>query len=361
MSPILSRLGRFALLALLVSSAVGLAQPGVAPAPTGTQTETQTGPQTADQPESAAAPDPDTVVARLGDRTETLASLQERFEIAIRSLVAGQGMEMTDALRAQLLPFLPQYLEQRASEIVLLAEAARRGFEADEAQVDGVVANIEGNVPEGSTLEAQLQDAGFASDEQLRTLVRESNLINQVLTAIQDEVVLTDDQVKLAYQSRKADFARPEMVCASHILLETEPEAQTVLADLQAGADFAEEAEAESTDPSAANNGGDLGCFERTRMVEPFAEAAFAAPLDTVVGPVESQFGYHLILVRQHDPASVRPLAEVRDQVEVQARQDRANGVVQALVRSSGVQTFPDRLPPPPPPPSAEQGPEDLR
>lgn len=304
--------------------------------------------QTGDDGASVGSePSPDTIVARLGDRTETLASLQDRFEIAIRSLVAGQGMAMSDEIRAQLRPFLPQYLEQRASELVLLAEAERRGFTADEAQVDSVVKDIAGNVPDGSTLDALLQGAGFRDEAQLRTLVSESNLINQVLTAISEQVVLTDDQIKLAYQGSKASYTRPETICASHILVATEDEAKTVMQDLAGGADFAEEAKAKSTDPGAAN-GGDLGCFERTRMVEPFAEAAFGAPLDTPVGPVKTEFGYHVILVREHDLGGVRPLSEVRDQVEKNARQEQADKVVTALVKASGVHTYPERLPAPP-------------
>lgn len=68
-------------------------------------------------------------------------------------------------------------------------------------------------------------------------------------------------------------------------------------AQLAAGADFATLAREHSDDPGSGANGGDLGWFGKGRMVEPFEEAAFAARIGRVVGPIESTFGYHLIEV----------------------------------------------------------------
>ncbi len=75
-------------------------------------------------------------------------------------------------------------------------------------------------------------------------------------------------------------------------------QANDVLARIRAGEDFAEMARTYSTDGSAAS-GGDLGWFGPGRMVKPFEDAAFAAQVGRVVGPVETQFGYHLIEVTE--------------------------------------------------------------
>ena len=87
-----------------------------------------------------------------------------------------------------------------------------------------------------------------------------------------------------------------EVPCASHILLETEADANDVIAELEAGADFAELAMERSTGPSAPN-GGDLGCSDPASFVEEFAAAITDAPLDTIIGPVETEFGFHVITV----------------------------------------------------------------
>jgi len=75
---------------------------------------------------------------------------------------------------------------------------------------------------------------------------------------------------------------------------------------LEQGADFATLAREHSDDPGSAQRGGDLGWFGRGRMVEPFEEAAFSAPIGRVVGPVETRFGYHLIEVTGRSSVEVQ-------------------------------------------------------
>ncbi len=87
-----------------------------------------------------------------------------------------------------------------------------------------------------------------------------------------------------------------EQLCASHILHDTEADARASLAELDAGADFADVARRNSTGPSGPE-GGDLGCAPRGSYVPEFEDAAYAASDGEIVGPVESDFGFHVILV----------------------------------------------------------------
>jgi parvulin-like peptidyl-prolyl isomerase len=93
------------------------------------------------------------------------------------------------------------------------------------------------------------------------------------------------------------DPGAQEVACVRHILVADDALAQELLAQLQAGADFAALAEEHSTDPGSGAQGGDLGCSPADRYVPEFAQAVIDAPLGEVVGPVETQFGHHLILV----------------------------------------------------------------
>lgn len=85
-------------------------------------------------------------------------------------------------------------------------------------------------------------------------------------------------------------------VKASHILVKTEDEAKNLYEEIKAGKDFAEAAAEVSLCPSGSR-GGDLGYFGRGMMVKPFEDAAFSLEPGIVSAPVQTQFGWHLILV----------------------------------------------------------------
>lgn len=120
---------------------------------------------------------------------------------------------------------------------------------------------------------------------------------------------------------------RDEFVRAQHILLrydadrdsaEVQQKADELLERLQEGADFAELAREYSADPGSGQRGGDLGWFGRGRMVESFEQAAFGASVGEVVGPVESQFGIHIIKVNDRTNKEVK-FATIHEPIEVTA------------------------------------------
>jgi parvulin-like peptidyl-prolyl isomerase len=90
-----------------------------------------------------------------------------------------------------------------------------------------------------------------------------------------------------------------------HILLTTEEAAQDVLAALEAGESFAELAQATSIDTGSGARGGELGWAPVTNFVKPFADAAENAEIGVIVGPVESEFGWHLIQVRAREDRTI--------------------------------------------------------
>jgi peptidyl-prolyl cis-trans isomerase C len=85
---------------------------------------------------------------------------------------------------------------------------------------------------------------------------------------------------------------------ARHILVETEDSANDLKTQIQGGADFADLARQHSSCPSG-RQGGDLGEFGRGQMVPEFDQAVFTGPVNEVMGPVKTQFGYHLLEVTE--------------------------------------------------------------
>jgi parvulin-like peptidyl-prolyl isomerase len=95
---------------------------------------------------------------------------------------------------------------------------------------------------------------------------------------------------------------------ARHILVETEEEANEVIARLEAGEDFAEVAQEVSTDPGSGADGGDLGFSPPGRFVPSVDEAIFALPIGQVSEPVESQFGWHVVEVLEREVRELSPI-----------------------------------------------------
>ncbi|MBH5318668.1 peptidylprolyl isomerase [Paenibacillus sp. GSMTC-2017] len=128
--------------------------------------------------------------------------------------------------------------------------------------------------------------------EKLREDIRPYALISKMLAP---KTKVTDEAVQTFFNENKAAFGTtPEQVRASHILVKTKEEADAILADLKAGADFAETAKAKSTDGSAAA-GGDLNFFPKGQMVPAFEEAVFALEVGAISDVVKSDFGFHII------------------------------------------------------------------
>ena len=159
--------------------------------------------------------------------------------------------------------------------------------------------------------------------------------------ALQSAVSVTADEIKGDYDKRAKEFSAPEERRASHILLSFDKddkgqlkvaskdaakvEADAIMKQVPGATSekFAELAKQKSKDPGSAAQGGDLGFFGRGQMVKPFEEAVFAMKLGEIRGPIESDFGYHIIRLTETKPERVRPLEEVRAQIEGEIKQQK--------------------------------------
>lgn len=135
----------------------------------------------------------------------------------------------------------------------------------------------------------------------------------EVITAITDGAV-TDETLQAAYDERFAGAEPATEYNAAHILVETEEEAVAVKARVDGGADFAETAREVSTGPSGPN-GGDLGWFGAGMMVAPFEEAVLALEVGEVSGPVETQFGWHIVKLNETRAQALPTLDDVREEL----------------------------------------------
>ncbi len=144
--------------------------------------------------------------------------------------------------------------------------------------------------------------------------------------AFKDSIKIDESALKTYYEQNKSHWAQPETRQASHILItangddaKAKAKAEEIVKELQAHPDeFAAIAKKESQDPGSAANGGDLGTFAPSAMVPEFDKAVFAAKVGEIVGPVKTQFGYHIIKVTGINGGKTLPFAEVKDEIAKQ-------------------------------------------
>ena len=149
----------------------------------------------------------------------------------------------------------------------------------------------------------------------------------------QAKTIVPAADVQRFYNDNIAQYQTPEQIRASHILLNTagkdeatvRKQAEDILKQARAGADFAALATKFSEDEGSKVNGGDLDYFGRGRMVPEFETAAFALQPGQISDLVKSQFGFHIIKVVDKKPAVTRAFDEVRPQIEEQLKAQRTD------------------------------------
>ena len=129
-------------------------------------------------------------------------------------------------------------------------------------------------------------------------------------------IEITEDEISYYYDAHIDEFEHKESIHARHILLESEEEAKRILRKVKKrGADFAEMAKEHSTGPTK-DKGGDLGYFERGRMVPEFEEAAFALKKGKISDIVKTQFGYHIIKLEDKKEPYKEELEDVKEKIK---------------------------------------------
>ena len=159
------------------------------------------------------------------------------------------------------------------------------------------------------------------TEKQLREDIRENLPVQQVQERVAGDAEPSDDEIQNYYEKNKeAQFTTPEQRCVRHILFnkDQKQKAEEVKQQLENGGDFAKLAKENSQDPGSAANGGDLGCLGKGETVPEFEQAAFGAERGEIVGPVQTEFGYHILQVTDVKPEQTRSLQEVESQIRSQ-------------------------------------------
>ena len=281
----------------------------------------------------AQQPDMDAVIARVEGTEITQQELLDEMSMLMGQMQGQIPPDQMEQVQGQL---AQGALENLITKQLVANEVEREGIVVDDTEVEGTIAMIRQQIPEGASLDQQLAQMGMTETE-LRENIRHDMAMNKLLEErVGEGQPPTPEEVDAFYEEHKEEyFAMPESVEARHILVQVDAEADEeeraaarakadeIHQQLAEGADFAAVAEMESDCPSG-QQGGHLGSFGRGQMVPAFEEAAFAQEIDEIGDVVESDFGYHVILVDSRTEGRTQPLEEVSEQIaEFLGSQDR--------------------------------------
>lgn len=210
---------------------------------------------------------------------------------AVNALRFDDSETMSKEEFAQFLGFLIQW------DIVITAAEGDFEISFTEDEIDEAGQQIyETNAEPGVTFEGFLEANGVSQD-----FVNKFAQLQLVETAL-GEVLIEDIEPPSAEDieaQRETAFGNLTEVCVSHILVDTEAESGDVFDRLDSGETFGDLAIELSTDQTTGPEGGDLGCSAPTRYVPEFMDATLEADLDVPYGPVETEFGFHAVLVTE--------------------------------------------------------------
>ena len=235
-----------------------------------------------------------------------------------------------------------EVVEQIVVQELLWQEAQRRGTVIGDEKVDQEVAKLKSSFDSELAFTFKIEEGGFTEKTFRENVRQQMSVQHMIANDITEGITIDDAAIEAFYNGNLEQMAVPERVHARHILVKFEAgndasraAAEKKLADLEAqveaGESFALLAIEHSEGPSG-QKGGDLGYFERGQMVKEFDDAAFAAEPGSIVGPVETQFGLHLIKVEEHTAPSTVPLAEVEPKIREYLAQQKLYSTVEQLI-----------------------------
>ncbi len=161
---------------------------------------------------------------------------------------------------------------------------------------------------------------------------------------IEAKVNVTDKEIKDYYEKHKSEFVEPAQVRARHILVKVPPnadkkawaeakkKAEMIRAKALKGEDFAKLAKEYSDDPGSKGRGGDLGYFQKGRMVPEFEKAAFALKVGQISQPVKTTFGYHLIKLEDKKPSKQESFKDVQQRIRQKLTREKQRKIREEII-----------------------------
>ena len=265
---------------------------------------------------------PDATVAIINDIpiTEADVTLEvKRIQFQAKAMQKPLDQSMMLSMRGKVIDSL-------INRELLYQQSRAKGITTDEADIDNSIDQIKQRLEAGQSFEGLMVEMGITM-ETMRTQVGQASAIQKLLEVeVYPQAMVSEKESRIFFENNPQYFKKPEEVKASHILIQVAPDAgdeeklaaRKKIEDLQkkieGGDDFADLARQYSEGPSNVN-GGDLGYFDRKKMVKPFSDTAFDLKPGQVSNIVETRFGFHLIKVYDKKAKSTYVFEDIKDRL----------------------------------------------
>lgn len=327
------------------TAASGTAAPG-SPAAPGQPPVGTPGGATSTQPANPAdakpmnAKDLPAIVAKIDGREVTRDELLQASQ-AVQMRLAQQGRPVTPTVG-----FYRQVLDEVIGLVLLQKDAKASGVTATDQEVQQQISARKSAFPDEAAYKKALAEAGL-TEEKFRQQASDQIAVQKYLqNRFAQAGNVTDQATREFYDKNKAKIQAPERVRVRHILVRFDPKgspadkekarekAANILKRAQDGEDFAKLAAEYSEDPGSKAQGGDLGWVTQGQTVPTFEQAAFALKKPNDLSPVvESQFGFHIIQMQEHQDAGTLPYEQVKGRIGELLQQQQAQQQLAARVR----------------------------
>lgn len=274
-------------------------------------------------------PEPPPLLLQVGERQLTLPQFERELQQSYPDVAK---IPETDQL-----PLKIQLVNRLVEREMIFAEAERIDLRVSPDELDAAMAELRGNYT-AAEFRQVLREAGQTEQSWKKGL--KLRLISRKLSEalLSDEAKVSEKDAEEYYLAHREEFRRPEELRARQMLFANIEDAEAVLKQLKAGADFAELAREHSLSPDR-ENGGNLGYFSKGQLPPEFDQALFRLGAGQISDPVESPYGIHLFLVERRRPAGIRPFAAIKQEIIANLSQQREEEAFQTRLEKLRAET----------------------
>lgn len=262
---------------------------------------------------SCQQPEPLPPLLEVGQRQLSLQQFNNELSLSYPNLAELAEQEKL-LLRTQLVHRL---IERE----LILGEADRTGVQISPDELDAAMMEMRGSYT-ADGFQQVLQEAGQTEESWKAALKLRLQTIKVSEAVLAPAIKVDEKTLEKYYLGHKEEFRRPAELRARQMLFETREDAEKILKQLKAGADFAALARKYSLSPDR-EDGGNLGYFSKGQLPPEFDEVLFRLPVRQFSDPVESPYGIHLFVVERRRRAGLRPYAAVREEIKAKLTQEQ--------------------------------------